>query len=104
MYLLRSLTVGYAIAFVGGLMLSVHGWGLLPVALTVWISGSFLSILIAGASALVLEQQTLMPLVQEHGPENSEFKKWDADLAAEGFAEDLAVDGAETVSTSQRTG
>ncbi|MEM7685934.1 MAG: hypothetical protein AAF293_13995 [Pseudomonadota bacterium] len=103
-HLLRSLIAGYAIALAGGFALGMYGWGPVSIALTVWISGSFLSVLIAGAWAFLTSDEMMEPIEVDRDYQATEFSRWDADKAAERFAADLAADLQDQISGDRRSG
>ena len=105
MHLLRSLFAGYFVAVVGGTIAVTHGYDPLSVVLSVWLSGSVLTVAIAASvtpldddASTLHEARVVMP-AHSAGPIHrgltaKELARWDSDLAAEKFEADLAADAA----------
>ncbi len=106
-HLLRSLFAGYFVAIAGGTIAVMNGYDPLSVVLSVWLSGSVLTVVIA-ASVTPLDDEAglhVAPVTasaRSGGPVHrgltaKELALWDSDLAAETFEADLAADVAATV-------
>ena len=94
---------GYFIAIAVGAIAVMHGYGLLPVVLGVWVCGSMLSVGIAACITPLENREADAMSVQ--GPMQSdlsarELALWDDDLAAERYEADLTADRQETPSAA----
>ncbi len=102
MHLLRSLFAGYFVAIAGGTIAMMNGYDPLSVVLSVWLSGSVLTVAIAASvtplddGAGLREARVMMP-AQSDGPMHrrltaKELALWDSDLATEKSEADLAAE------------
>ena len=76
MHLLRSLFVGYFVAVVGGTIAVTHGYDPLSVVLSVWLSGSVLTVAIAASVTPLDDDASTLHEARHHRTESDRRQYW----------------------------